>query len=90
MDGAAEKRSGLWDVVDTIERFCVMSAVPLFSSLIGSLLDPRFLLYTGAVLTLSMRSSSTEAWKLTKESYLLLTLLMLASFMTATLISRLT
>ena len=62
VDGAAEKRSGLWVVEDTIERFCVISAVPLLSSLTGSLLAPRLLFYTGAVLAFSMRSSKTEAW----------------------------
>ena len=87
---------------DKFERFCVMSAVPLFNSLTGSFLAPRFFIYTG-VLACSMRSVRTEAWKLTKLSILLLLsdepvessgdpllmLLMLASIFVAIFICRL-
>ena len=80
-----------------------MSAVPLFNSLTGNLLDPRFFFYTGAVLAFSMRCVRTEAWKLTSVSILLLLsdepvessgdsllkVLMLASFFAATFICRL-
>ena len=61
-DGEAEKRSGLCVVEDTFERFCAMSAVPLFNGLMGSFLAPRFFFYTGAVLAYSKRSSRTAAW----------------------------
>ena len=60
-DGEAENRSGLCVVEDTFDRFCTMSAVPLFNGLMGSFLAPRFF-YTGGVLAYSKRSSRTEAW----------------------------
>ena len=61
-DGEAENRSGLCVVEDTFDRFCTMSAAPLFNGLMGSFLAPRFFFYTGGVLAYSKRSSRTAAW----------------------------
>ena len=61
VDGEAVKRSGSKVVEDRFARFCLMSAVPLFKSLLGCTLDLGFLFYTGPVLAFVMRSVRTEA-----------------------------